>query len=257
MLEGTGQRLYDAVRRWHRGPTWKRNAFNGDAIESGLVVRLVRQLAMDAIVETGTYLGHTTYFLASEFPRIPIETYEVDPTFCDRARRNLAACRNVVVRQGDSASLITSASGGRNTMFYLDAHWYAGSPLRAEVGAIVGRGPAVIVIDDFKVPGRPDYAFALAEGAQSSFAPEYRGADPLGLPGALDLDTIAAHLDRDRHTVLFPRYSYDDLSRVVTRPRFQNLVGYCVVLQDQEPVAMARLLALDHVSRYFRVHPLE
>jgi hypothetical protein len=253
---GPAEHVYDALRRWYRGPLWRRNAFNGDGIEQRLVLRIVRDLGIDRVVETGTYLGHTTYFLATEFPAIPIETWEVDRDFYRRARRNLAACPNVRVRHGDSAVLLEEAasrSAQGNAFFYLDAHWHPGWPLRRELRAIVSGGSAVVLIDDFKVPGRPDYAFAVDEGVRSSFAPEFRNTDPLRLPGALELGTIKPYLDPERHTVLFPDYTYEQMARVTAKPRFKNLIGYCVVLQDQDGEAVSRLLVEDDVARNLRV----
>ena len=46
------------------------------------------------------------------------------------------------------------------TLFYLDAHWEDRLPLREEAELAVGSfSKAVLMIDDFEVPGDPSYAF--------------------------------------------------------------------------------------------------
>lgn len=233
-----------------------RSAFNGDAIEQELVKLLVPVMGIDHIIETGTFLGHTTTFLARSFPSLPIETVEIDEKFVARARRNLGACHNVTIHHADSAVLLSDRAGSYaagNPLFYLDAHWDPELPLASELAAIMALARAALIIDDFKVPGRPDYAFAVAGGVDSSFSARYRGMDPMTLPGALDNDSIVGEVRGRRHVQLFPRYAYREMVRTGARPKFQNLVGYTVLLHGQEQARLERFLREPFVERYFTI----
>ena len=45
-------------------------------------------------------------------------------------------------------------------LYYLDAHWQENLPLQEEIKLILAYGqPAAIMIDDFAVPGDPDYGY--------------------------------------------------------------------------------------------------
>lgn len=146
-------------------------AFHGDLIYQQLMVELVRQTKPSRIVETGTYFGDSTRYLASRFPSIPIDTCEINQEYAARARRRLARFDNVRLIKQTSESFIASLldrwDHAQTLFFFLDAHWYDYWPLEDEVRQIAtSKIRAVFVIDDFEVPQRPEFGFDV-EGLDS------------------------------------------------------------------------------------------
>jgi predicted O-methyltransferase YrrM len=140
-----------------------RTAFAGDGIEKALVSALVPAFGVRTIVETGTFMGKTSYWLADTFPGVDVLTCELLPGYHEVARRNLQGKRNVMCVLDDSAEWLErlSLSLEGPALFFLDSHgmssdWQHEHPVRREVAAVCARRqPSVILIDDFKVPGRP------------------------------------------------------------------------------------------------------
>jgi hypothetical protein len=125
---------------------------------------LNRELCFDAIVETGTFRGVTTAFMAEKV-NVPIYTVEAEARFFHYAQNNLRRYKNVRVTNSDSRDflkgLITDASVPKGRVFfYLDAHWKDDLPLLEEV-ILIGDNwrDVVIMIDDFEVPDDADYKF--------------------------------------------------------------------------------------------------
>ena len=145
------------------GDSWG-GPMNGQAGRRELVRDLARRIRFERVVETGTYRGTTTQFLAHVFGT-PLDTAEVDPRFHHYAARRLGALAEVELFLGDSRSLLarlveTSAARGEVTFFYLDAHWRDDLPLTEELTLIVRHwDTAVVMIDDFRVDGDDGYRF--------------------------------------------------------------------------------------------------
>jgi predicted O-methyltransferase YrrM len=135
---------------------------NGQRWRCLMFAELVHKTAPKAIVETGTYLGTTTEWLAAF--QLPVFTCEAHRENYGFAKARLQATPNVRVVQADSRAFLTrllgSPLGAGPNLFYLDAHWNADLPLAEELEIIFGRAPeSVVVIDDFEVPGDPGYRF--------------------------------------------------------------------------------------------------
>lgn len=159
------------------------SAMNGQTARLEVCRRCLTELAIEVVVETGTYRGVTTEWLAA-FGR-PVHSIEIEPRFYHFARRRLADHPNVDLRLGDSPGVIggelATALEGRSVFAYLDAHWREHLPLKEEITALAGLArDLVILIDDFEVPGDPGYVF-----------------DDYGPVGACTLDFIAPVLTRD------------------------------------------------------------
>jgi predicted O-methyltransferase YrrM len=123
---------------------------------------LVHKAAPRAIVETGTYLGTTTEWLAAF--QLPVFTCEAHPENYGFSKARLQPIPNVRVLKADSRAFLARLLGGPfgdgPNLFYLDAHWNADLPLAEELETIFGRSlDAIVVIDDFQVPGDPGYGF--------------------------------------------------------------------------------------------------
>jgi predicted O-methyltransferase YrrM len=119
---------------------------------------------MKAVVETGTYRGTTTMFLARVFGT-PVHSVEIDPRYHYYARVRTRGVANIRLALGDSRELLQrlARDGGvprDDVFFYLDAHRPGDCPLRDEIDLICRAwGQVVIMIDDFEVPGDPGYGF--------------------------------------------------------------------------------------------------
>jgi len=136
--------------------------FNCDAVVQQECARLLFRYGIQQIVETGTYKGVTTEFLASF--GLPIHTVEVVPETYESTKDRLAGKKNITCHLGNSAEVLAALLPGLPkvpTLFYADAHWQTYWPLRDELKVITKEFPgalAVIIIDDFQVPGR-NYQF--------------------------------------------------------------------------------------------------
>jgi hypothetical protein len=139
--------------------------FNGQTVRAKLFRDLMAHLRPSALVETGTYLGTTTEFLAET--GLPVFTIEGHWRNYGFARSRLWLRRNVKLRHGDSRATLRSLFDGplradRNAtiFFYLDAHGDHDLPLAEEIDLAFSRCPAaVVMVDDFAVPGDPGYGF--------------------------------------------------------------------------------------------------
>jgi hypothetical protein len=126
---------------------------------------MVEKLRPAAIVETGTYLGTTTEWMAAF--QVPVFSCECSEEHFGFARARLGRIPNVTVVLGDSRRVLASLLGGalrgarqQPLLFYLDAHWNADLPLIEEIDLVFNQCPrAIVLIDDFEVPDDPGYGF--------------------------------------------------------------------------------------------------
>lgn len=147
--------------------SWSVQPFNGQVHRMAAITALAKALRPTIAIETGTYLGSSTPYLAGMAERGAI-TIEIDDFNADRAegrfRRNHSAVPIQLLR-GDSASMIRSALAGLDpksdrVLAYLDAHWLDQIPTTTELEALDAWGGIwAAVIDDFQVPDDPGYGF--------------------------------------------------------------------------------------------------
>lgn len=150
-------------------------AMNGQVGRLDTVRQIIYRCNITRIVETGTYRGTTSAWLA-DFGA-PLSTIEFDPKMFEFSRLRLGRFPHVEVLHGDSSIVLGDILPGiapeTRALFYLDAHWEDHLPLRAELEMIFARlRKAVVVIDDFQVPADPSYRFD-DYGAGKSLTPEY------------------------------------------------------------------------------------
>jgi hypothetical protein len=128
---------------------------------------LVDIFRFDVTVETGTYAGDTTGYLASRLQH-DVYTSEANCIFYSLARSRLAGFPNVHCYLDDSRHFLKTmleprlkaSRSGRPVFFYLDAHWQEDLPLREEIEIVVGNvDKSVIMIDDFRVPNDDGYGW--------------------------------------------------------------------------------------------------
>ena len=132
--------------------------FNGQKIRKKMIDEIFLKLKPNMIVETGTYLGNTLdYFLTFNIPTYSIEMNE---KFYYIAKSRFLENKNLNLVLGDSASFLKELKNYEDTILvYLDAHWYSKLPLNEELEAISKFTNAIVLIDDFKVPGKNNWKY--------------------------------------------------------------------------------------------------
>jgi hypothetical protein len=173
--------------------------FNGQDGRQQIFRELIAAIPFRAMVETGTFRGTTTEYMAQQ-SGIPIFSIETQPRFYQFAKLRLRSFPHVRVVYGDSRRFLESLARDpkvpkENVFFYLDAHWLAELPLREEVTFIAKHWRSVaIMIDDFRVPGDPGYTFD-DDGPERRLCLEY-----LGNVRELNLTAFFPSLPSDRET---------------------------------------------------------
>jgi hypothetical protein len=131
-------------------------AFENDPYVAQEVRGLVREYSVQTIVETGTYHGDTTVFLAGIAKHVI--TIEADPRYDNS---HLSQFPNVEVIIGDSAMFLGWALHyPAPYLFFLDAHWTEPTPTPRELLRIAElKIHPIIVIHDVQVPDHPELGF--------------------------------------------------------------------------------------------------
>jgi hypothetical protein len=136
--------------------------FNGQCFRQLMYLDLALACNFEAIVETGTFRGSTTRFLAQNSGGAPVYSCEYGPLHFEFAKWRLRGDQNLFLFNLDSRNFIRDLKISRQakTFFYLDAHWGADLPLREELNLIIQKfDNFVVMIDDFEVPNDPEYKF--------------------------------------------------------------------------------------------------
>jgi hypothetical protein len=121
------------------------------------LARIIENLHIGTVVETGTYLGETAAYLATRVRRVI--SIEIDEKNAAEARRRCAAHANVEILLGSSEKLLPDVLSQLSgpVLFWLDAHYQTGMtkgrrrcPLFDELAAILDAKQIepTIVIDD-------------------------------------------------------------------------------------------------------------
>jgi hypothetical protein len=157
---GRGQCLRHALR----GELTETAAFNGQPGRQKLFRDIVQAIRFDEIVETGTFRGDTTAFMARR-SGLPVFTSESAPRHFGYSQARFALNRSVHVAFLDSRAFLRTHFGKRDhassaAFVYLDAHWGPDLPLFEETRILFELSSRIVVmIDDFQVPDDPGYAF--------------------------------------------------------------------------------------------------
>ena len=142
--------------------------FNVDPLLTERVVRYHSKHRFLCAVETGTFKGNTTVGLARLFPRV--FTIEADPGLYAEAKPRFVHYPQITHLLGRSPDVLRQILP--ELVFplfaYLDAHWGEHWPLREELTILLAvKQPKLIMIHDFKVPGR-DFGFDNYKGQPCS-----------------------------------------------------------------------------------------
>src|SRR6476661_7661055 len=102
---------YRAYKNLVSGRGW--GAFHHDPIYQRTVLDLLDALPFTSFVETGTYRGYSTEFVAMNRPQLPVFTSEVLESTYRVARRALRPYRNVTQYLGSSDAFIRELLDGK------------------------------------------------------------------------------------------------------------------------------------------------
>lgn len=133
---------------------------------------LKQKYNIDAVVETGTYQGGTTVVFSYLFDEV--HTIEIEPNNYNASKERLSPYANVNCHFGSSSEVLKELLPllkGKRVLFYLDAHWQQYWPLLDELKEIskTHKDQCIIVVDDFKVPGRSDIPYDAYGSLECSF----------------------------------------------------------------------------------------
>lgn len=204
-------------------------AFHGDRCYQQLVLSICAHFPVTSFVETGTYLGDTTEYMANRIAP-PIFTSEVNERFYQFAAERLKRYGNVRASLASSEQMVRGAIEqnllGPLPFFYLDAHWYDYWPLLDEIELIASRVPrCIVVIDDFEVPGCSEYAFCEGGGG----SPEFSGRTTVD-KRVCSIDLIQDKLGPPvRYQLLYPRYSREE---AFGKSDDGTLIGYVALFKN-------------------------
>ena len=146
--------------------------FNGDTFIPVRFLQLAKQFNCKTAVETGTYHGDTTVFLAENFNKVL--TIECNNSYLTVAKSKVKS-NNVQFVLGSTERVAVELFDGlpkdESCIFFLDAHWGGYCPLLDELDAIAKTrsGKDVILIHDFKVPGK-NFGYDVYNGQDFDFA---------------------------------------------------------------------------------------
>ena len=161
----THRGMIDYFRFPERRQSWG-GPFNGQHKRRELFLSLIHTCRPAAIIETGTYMGTSTEFMA-KVSKLPVYSVEVDARNFGFARMQLAKHRKVQLSLGESPEFLRNFIArdgakymGRPLLFYLDAHWAEFLPLSDELAIIFSSlSHAIVMIDDFQVPDDGGYGY--------------------------------------------------------------------------------------------------
>lgn len=196
---------------------WKCYPLHNDQVLIQLVDQIFNTFGIKSFVETGTFLGFTSRHVAKRNPGLRVLTVECNPDYHELSRISLSRYPNVTQYLGDSAEvlegIVRSNAAPRPSLFFLDAHWEDYLPLPHELGLILDSpGEAVVLIDDFQVPNRPEYGFDAYHG------------QPIGL------DLVRAYLNTAEDVrVFFP--DYDQSAAHPQRSEVTGITGYALLFK--------------------------
>lgn len=183
-------------------PKWVESeeiGFNGQKHRKLIFQDLLEAFNFDAIIETGTWIGDTTEYMAHS-SNLPVYSCELNKLSNSLAKIRLQDIPNITLALSDSRSFLKNISNTdvskKRVFIYLDAHWYADFPLQEELEIICsGWKEFVIMIDDFQVPGDNGYRY-----------------DDYGTGKTLSLDTFSDILSKFELIPFFPAVSFAEES---------------------------------------------
>jgi hypothetical protein len=146
---------------------WSIQPFNGQSKRMSIIWEISRKFDPTLGIETGTFLGSSTPYLASMVSG-DMYTIEIEEKTAQLARERFEKNHKnskIKLVVGDSVKEISNILKSVNPneeriLAYLDAHWYTAVPTTSEIDELIKWGGSwIAVIDDFKVPNDDGYKF--------------------------------------------------------------------------------------------------
>lgn len=139
--------------------------FNGQKVRQEILTKILSKIKISNVLETGSFIGNTTGYFAYLLPTAQIKSCELSTDFFQIAKQRLTSFKNIELVNLDSRTFLNTVkfndSGIEDVyLIYLDAHWHSDLPLKEELEIISKKyKKSIIIIDDFQVPGDPNYGF--------------------------------------------------------------------------------------------------
>jgi predicted O-methyltransferase YrrM len=183
---------------------------NGQTSRLEICRKIICSLGVSRIIETGTYRGMTTLWLAKF--NIPVTTIEMNDRLFTFSKLRLGKHSNIKLLRGNSVEVLNDIISKDRyndllTFYYLDAHWNEYLPLADELRLIRDRNPtAIILIDDFQVPDDAGYKY-----------------DDYGGGNALNMEYLSTHGVSD-FEIFFPKTLAEHETGLAR--------GYCILTRN-------------------------
>jgi len=205
---------------------------NGSTTRKKIFDELRKKYDFSGIIETGTYLGDTSGYLA-ETSGLPVYSSEINRILHSLAKMRLKDMKNVCLIHSDSRKFIEEISRDpeivrKECFFYLDAHWGKDCPLVEEISLIASCWEKfVMMIDDFQVPGDDGY-----------------GYDRYGAFKKLNISLIRRSMKKHDLGAYFPAVSSEE-EGVLSKPR-----GFVILMRNDEYANPIKTISLLKEHRF-------
>jgi hypothetical protein len=210
-------------------------AFHRDRMMRRIILEIINFFSPTAFVETGTYKGGGLYFIAKHTYNLPLFSCEIKKEFFEEATRFLKKFPNVKIFNQSSEDFLNQlqvSDFGECPLFYLDAHGHGCEylPLKNEVRIITSKcDRAIIIIDDFQVPDREEFAYIVEKNQVCNF----NLVKPSLKPGA-------------DYSILYPAYSQKDSGSL-------TLIGYGIIFKNLNS-QFSKFIKIPWVSENFQIY---
>ncbi len=229
------RRIWLLIQRFHHELNMKfgkRIILHNDLVLKEMFKFIGNKIKITSIMETGTFLGFTTEFLANNFPKIPIYTCEIIEPIYLKAKKSLKKYENIKIFRANSIELLKNLNReelGSRPLFYLDAHGEGECPLEKEIAFISKNFKfAIIIIDDFRT-GNILFQYD-----------QYEGKD-------VSLERVIPNLNKKlKYNLLFPNYD----EKVAYKNAYGNLTGYAIIFQGFEE-EFKEIIKHEFIKKFF------
>jgi len=145
--------------------------FNGDNFIANNFLKLKEKFNIENAIETGTFEGGTTIFLAQNFKNVfSIECNVVSFIKAENNIKNANVNVNLIFGKSEEVLPFILNIVSNNTIFYLDAHWYNDCPLKNELQLIKKFNlKPIIAIHDFFIPDSKKLGYDTYNGQSFTY----------------------------------------------------------------------------------------
>ena len=144
--------------------------FHDDPFLQQFMLEEIQRLGIKSFVETGAFRGDSLSWIADRFDG-PCYSCEINSMYYKVARLRTGLKSNVILRNLDSRIFLEEIAWDVKTpmLLWLDAHWGKDWPLVDELRFLQKGDRYLALIDDFQIPGRPEFGFDTYDGQPLNF----------------------------------------------------------------------------------------